>query len=100
MFVFKYVLVFEYVDVMLLIVFYMEIVGIFVNIEGCIQGFNGVVKVRGELCFVWKLFCVFGNVLNFDGFVYDISEVVCDDVLGKSVEFVVGLDNGLSGVSI
>jgi NADH-quinone oxidoreductase subunit G len=41
-----------------------------------------------------------GNVLNLDGFAYNTSEEVRDEVLGHGVEFASGLDNGLSDVSV
>jgi NADH-quinone oxidoreductase subunit G len=43
---------------------------------------------------------VLGNVLNLDGFAYESSEAVRDEVLGKGVEFVAGLDNALNGVAV
>jgi NADH-quinone oxidoreductase subunit G len=43
---------------------------------------------------------VLGNVLNLEGFDYQTSEAVRDEVLGANAEFVSGLDNGISGVDI
>jgi len=65
-----------------------------------VQSFNGVVKARGEARPAWKVLRVLGNVLNLDGFAYETSEAVRDEVLGKGVEFVAGLNNGLNGVAI
>ena len=39
-------------------------------------------------------------MLNLDGFAYESSEAVRDEVIGKGTEFVTGLDNGLNGVAI
>jgi NADH-quinone oxidoreductase subunit G len=79
---------------------YTETAGTVVNIEGRVQGFNGVVKARGDARPAWKVLRVLGNVLNLDGFSYESSESIRDEVLGKGAEFVAGLDNGLNGVAI
>ncbi|HEX6734617.1 MAG TPA: NADH-quinone oxidoreductase subunit NuoG [Azonexus sp.] len=97
---FKHAPALDYADVMLPIAPYTETAGTFVNIEGRIQSFNGVVKARGDARPAWKLLRVLGNVLNLDGFAYDSSEAVRDEVLGKGNEFVSGLDNALTGVAI
>jgi NADH-quinone oxidoreductase subunit G len=97
---FKHAAALEYADVMLPIAPYTETAGTFVNIEGRIQSFNGVVKARGDARPAWKLLRVLGNVLNLDGFAYDSSEAVRDAALGKGSEFVAGLDNALNGVAL
>jgi NADH-quinone oxidoreductase subunit G len=97
---FKHAPALEYADVMLPIAPFTETAGTFVNIEGRVQGFNGVVKARGDARPAWKVLRVLGNVLNLDGFAYESSETVRDEVLGKGAEFVSGLDNGLNGVSV
>ncbi len=97
---FKHTPALEYADVMLPIAPFTETAGTFINIEGRVQGFNGVVKARGESRPAWKVLRVIGNVLNLDGFDYDSSEAVRDAVIGKGTEFVSGLDNGLNGVQI
>jgi NADH-quinone oxidoreductase subunit G len=97
---FKHTPALEYADVMLPIAPFTETAGTFINIEGRVQSFNGVVKARGESRPAWKVLRVIGNVLNLDGFDYDSSEAVRDAVIGKGTEFVSGLDNGLNGVQI
>jgi NADH-quinone oxidoreductase subunit G len=97
---FRHVPALEYADVMLPIAPFTETAGTFVNIEGRVQGFNGVVKARGDSRPAWKVLRVLGNVLNLDGFSYESSESVRDEVLGNGGEFVSGLDNGLNGVSV
>ncbi|MCB4359142.1 NADH-quinone oxidoreductase subunit NuoG [Quatrionicoccus australiensis] len=97
---FKNDLALEYADVILPIAPYTETAGTFVNIEGRVQSFNGVVKARGDARPAWKLLRVLGNVLTLDGFAYESSEAVRDEVLGKDAEFVANLDNGLNGVAI
>jgi NADH-quinone oxidoreductase subunit G len=97
---FKNSLALEYADVILPITPYTETAGTFVNIEGRVQSFNGVVKARGDARPAWKVLRVLGNVLTLNGFDYESSEAVRDDVLGKGAEFVGNLDNGLNGVAI
>ena len=90
----------EYADAILPIAPFTETSGTFVNIEGRIQSFNGVVKPRGETRPGWKVLRVLGNVLNLEGFDYMSSEQVRDEVLGAGAEFADGLGNGLNGVEI
>jgi NADH-quinone oxidoreductase subunit G len=90
----------EYADAILPVAPFTETSGTFVNIEGRIQSFNGVVKPRGETRPGWKVLRVLGNVLNLEGFDYMSSEQVRDEVLGAGAEFANGLDNGLNGVDI
>jgi NADH-quinone oxidoreductase subunit G len=97
---FKHAPALEYADVMLPVAPFTETSGTFVNIEGRVQGFNGVVKARGDSRPAWKVLRVLGNVLNLDGFDYQSSEAVRDEIIGAGTEFVSGLDNGLTGVSI
>jgi len=97
---FKHAPALEYADVMLPIAPFTETAGTFVNIEGRVQSFNGVAKARGDSRPAWKLLRVLGNVLNLDGFAYETSEAVRDEVLGKGTEFISDLDNGLNGVAI
>jgi len=97
---FKHAPAFEYADVMLPVTPYTETAGTFINTEGRVQSFNGVVKARGDSRPAWKVLRVLGNVLNIDGFAYESSEAVRDEVLGKGVEFVKGLSNDLSGLTI
>lgn len=97
---FKNVPALEYADVMLPVAPYTETSGTFINIEGRVQSFNGVVKARGDCRPAWKVLRVLGNVLNLDGFEYESSEAVRDEIVGKGAEFVSGLDNGLSAIEI
>lgn len=91
----------EYADVMLPIAPFTETAGTFVNTEGRVQSFNGVVRPLGDTRPAWKVLRVLGNVLALPGFDYENSEQVRDEVLGKGVEFVTErLNNGVSGVSL
>ncbi|UCV27461.1 NADH-quinone oxidoreductase subunit NuoG [Ferribacterium limneticum] len=97
---FKHAPALKFADVMLPIAPYTETSGTFINTEGRVQSFNGVVKARGDARPAWKLLRVLGNVLNLDGFGYTSSEEIRDEVLGKGCEFVTGLNNELNGVAI
>ena len=97
---FKHAAALEYADVILPISPYTETSGSFVNIEGRVQSFNGVAKPRGDARPAWKLLRVLGNVLNLDGFAYESSEAVRDELLGSGVEFLAGLNNDLIGVAL
>lgn len=97
---FKHAAALEYADVILPISPYTETSGSFVNIEGRVQSFNGVAKPRGDARPAWKLLRVLGNVLNLDGFTYESSEAVRDELLGAGVEFLAGLNNDLIGVAL
>ena len=93
---FKHTPALDYADVILPVAPYTETSGTYVNIEGRIQSFNGVVKPLGDTRPAWKVLRVLGNVLNLDGFNQMSSEEVRDEALSGAVDFVEGLDNGLS----
>ncbi len=97
---FKHAPALDYADVLLPVAPFTETAGTFINAEGRIQSFNGVVKPRGDARPGWKVLRVLGNVLNLPGFDYLTSEEVRDEVLGKGAEFAAGLDNGLNGVAV
>jgi len=63
-----------------------ETSGTFVNAEGKVQSFNGVVRPRGEARPAWKVLRVLGNLLELAGFDYDSSEAVRDAALKGDVE--------------
>jgi NADH-quinone oxidoreductase subunit G len=73
----------EYADVMLPIAPFTETSGTFVNAEGTVQSFNGVVRPLGETRPGWKVLRVLGNVLGLPGFDFDTSEQVRDAALGS-----------------
>ena len=59
-----------------------ETAGTFVNCEGRVQSFNGVVKPLGETRPAWKVLRVLGNLLDLQGFDYETSEEIRNEVLG------------------
>ena len=89
----------DYASVLLPITPFTETSGTYVNAEGRMQSFNGVVKPLGDARPGWKVLRVLGNLLGLAGFDYDSSEQVRDaackagDVAGR-------LDNRLNGVEL
>ncbi len=71
----------EYADVLLPIAPFTETSGTFVNTEGRVQTFNGVVSPLGETRPAWKVIRVLGNLLALDGFDYETSEQVRAEVI-------------------
>jgi NADH-quinone oxidoreductase subunit G len=89
----------EYANVMLPIAPFTETSGTFINAEGRMQSFNGVVKPLGAARPAWKVLRVLGNLLKIDGFDYDTSEAV-RDAIAKPEEVAARLDNSLSGIAL
>jgi NADH-quinone oxidoreductase subunit G len=74
----------DYADVLLPVAPFTETSGTFINCEGRAQSFNGTVKGLGETRPGWKVLRVLGNLLGLNGFDYDTSEAVRDEVIGKT----------------
>src|SRR5438067_12610758 len=72
----------DYADVLLPISPFSETAGTFVNCEGRAQSFNGTVKPLGETRPAWKVLRVLGNLLDLQGFNYETSEEIRNEVLG------------------
>ncbi len=77
-----------YADVLLPIAPFTETSGTFINTEGRIQSFNGVVAPLGETRPAWKVLRVLGNMLGLEGFDYETPEQVRADILlaGEDVQ--------------
>jgi NADH-quinone oxidoreductase subunit G len=88
----------DYADVLLPIAPFTETAGGFVNMEGCLQTFNGAVKPLGEARPAWKVLRVLGNLLSLGGFDYDSAEAVRGDAL--AADFSDRLDNGAGVMSL
>jgi len=71
-------------DVMLPIAPFSETSGSFVNAEGRLQGFHGVVRPLGDTRPGWKVLRVLGNVLGLAGFDCETSEDVRRAALGEN----------------
>jgi NADH-quinone oxidoreductase subunit G len=89
----------DYAHVMLPIAPFTETAGTFINTEGTVQSFNGVVGPLGETRPAWKVLRVLGNLLGLDGFDYDSTEGVRRAALGDRL--IAGeLENRLSSTTI
>jgi len=66
----------DYAHVLLPIAPFTETAGAFVNTEGTVQSFNGVVGPLGETRPAWKVLRVLGNLLGLEGFDHDSTESV------------------------
>jgi NADH-quinone oxidoreductase subunit G len=76
----------DFADVLLPIAPFTETAGTFVNCEGRAQSFNGTVKPLGETRPAWKVLRVLGNLLGLQGFDYETSEAIRNEVLGTEVK--------------
>ena len=72
----------DYADVLLPIAPFAETSGTFVNAEGRVQSFHGVVKPRGETRPAWKVLRVLGGLLGLQGFAQESSDEVKAEALG------------------
>lgn len=84
----------EYADVVLPISPFTETSGSFVNAEGRLQSFVGVVRPLAETRPAWKVLRVLGNLLGLPGFDQDSSEQVREQALGG--DFSARLSNATS----
>jgi NADH-quinone oxidoreductase subunit G len=75
----------ELADCLLPIAPFTETSGTFVNCEGRVQSFNGVVRPLGETRPGWKVLRVLGNLLELPGFDFESSEAVRAQVLKGDV---------------
>jgi NADH-quinone oxidoreductase subunit G len=80
-------------DVMLPIAPFTETAGSFVNAEGRLQSFHGVVKPLGETRPGWKVLRVLGNLLGLNGFDYETADDVRAEALGGAGDFGGRIDN-------
>jgi NADH-quinone oxidoreductase subunit G len=72
-----------YASVLLPVSPFSETSGTFVNVEGRWQSFPGCVKPLGETRPAWKVLRVLGNLFSVNGFDYDTSEEVRDELRGQ-----------------
>jgi len=83
----------EFADVMLPIAPFTETSGTFVNAEGRVQSFHGVVKPLGDTRPAWKVLRVLGNTLGLKGFDFETSEDVRAEALGDVTTIATRLSN-------
>jgi NADH-quinone oxidoreductase subunit G len=83
----------EFADVLLPVAPFSETAGAFVNAEGRLQSFHGVVRPLGEARPAWKVLRVLGNLLGLAGFEQDTAEQVRAEALGDVSTIAARLDN-------
>ena len=88
----------EFADVMLPVAPFSETAGAFVNAEGRVQSFHGVVRPLGETRPAWKVLRVLGNLLGLAGFEQGSVEEVRAEALGDLSGFASRLDNHSAAV--
>ena len=81
-------------DVLLPIAPFTETAGSFVNAEGRLQSFHGVVKSLGDSRPGWKVLRVLGNLLGLPGFSQESPEEVRAEALGDVAALASRLGNG------
>ena len=83
----------ENADVLLPIAPFTETAGSYVNAEGRLQSFTGVVPPLGDTRPAWKVLRVLGNLLGLSGFDHDSAEQVRAEALGDATGLAARLDN-------
>jgi NADH-quinone oxidoreductase subunit G len=83
-------------DVLLPIAPFTETAGSFVNAEGRLQSFTGVVQPAGDARPAWKVLRVLGNLLGLPGFNQETADEVRAEALGDPAKLAARLDNGSS----
>ena len=83
-------------DVLLPIAPFSETSGTFVNAEGRVQGFHGVVRPLGETRPAWKVLRVLGNLLGLPGFDFETTEQVRAQALGDEAALASRLCNDVA----
>jgi len=83
----------ENADVLLPIAPFTETAGSFVNAEGRLQSFSGVVAPLGDTRPAWKVLRVLGNLLGLPGFGQESAEQVRAEALGDASGVAARLDN-------
>ncbi len=84
----------QYADALLPVAPFTETAGSFVNCEGRVQSFQGVVKPRGDTRPAWKVLRVLGNLLGRDGFAYESIDEVRASILPAGADLASRLANG------
>ncbi|HJV71590.1 NADH-quinone oxidoreductase subunit NuoG [Ideonella sp.] len=80
-------------DVLLPIAPFTETGGSFVNADGRLQSFHGVVRALGDSRPAWKVLRVLGNLLGLAGFGHESVEEVRADALGDTTTLAQRLSN-------
>ncbi|TXI28946.1 MAG: NADH-quinone oxidoreductase subunit G [Nitrosomonas oligotropha] len=83
----------DYADVLLPITPFTETSGTYVNTEGKVQSFNGVVSPLGEARPAWKVLRVLANLLELEKFDYETAEQVREEIFPAGVDINQYLNN-------
>ncbi len=86
----------EYADVLLPIAPFTETSGTFVNTEGVVQNFNGVVSPLGETRPAWKVLRVLANLMELNDFEYETPEQIRAKIFSNGTDVKEYLNNQLS----
>jgi NADH-quinone oxidoreductase subunit G len=86
-----------YAQVLLPVAPFTETAGTFVNAEGRVQSFQGVVRPLGEARPAWKVLRVLGNLAQLPGFEFETIEQVRAECLESMGDIGARLDNGITG---
>ncbi|MEL0068828.1 MAG: molybdopterin-dependent oxidoreductase, partial [Gammaproteobacteria bacterium] len=78
----------DFADVVLPIAAFTETSGTFVNVSGHWQSFNGAVSAKGEARPAWKIYRVLGNLFELDGFGYNSSNDVLEEIKSNTTNLV------------
>ena len=89
----------DYAQVLLPVSPFTETGGSFINTEGRMQSFQGVVRPLAETRPAWKVLRVLGTLLGLPGFEYDTVEAVRTDCVASVGDMATRLDNTIQGVS-
>ncbi len=91
----------SYATVALPIAPFTETAGTFVNTEGTVQSFNGVVKPLGEARPAWKVLRVLGNLLGLAGFEQESVDAIRKEIAPDLQTLVNSkLNNAINGVKV
>ena len=85
----------DYADVLLPIAPFTETSGTYVNTEGRIQNFNGVVSPLGEARPAWKVLRVLANLMTLDKFDYETPEQIRAEIFPDGLDINQYLNNTL-----
>ncbi len=88
----------KYAHVLLPITPFTETSGTYVNTEGTIQSFNGVVSALGDARPAWKVLRVLANLLGLEKFDYETPEQIRAEIFPDGMGIDLYLDNSLKTI--
>jgi len=88
----------DYADVLLPIAPFSETSGTYINTEGRVQSFNGVVSPLGDARPAWKVLRVLANLLALEKFEYETPEQIRAEIFPDGLEVNQYLNNTLRSI--